>query len=476
MSTIARRTAVALAATVLLTGTPARATDWINPGGNPAHDGLVAALGPVGANQLWSNSRPSLIGWQPLTEGDRVFIVRQTGFPPNGEPNGSPVVCLDLNTGQEIWITNVPYNAGDWTTWVGGVRDGRVYASRGGNGASVAAPLYCLDAATGHTLWVSTVRIDAGAYEGVIFAPNGDPIVCSFRNIWRFNSTTGAQVWSAGRTASVSGNCPGATFGDAIYVVDAVAGGNVVVRYDLATGARLYAGPTMSGFTIQNGCFVGRDGSIYVSRTQNAPSTDYFYGFKDSGAAITEKWHVPARWTTSSEFAVGPDGSIYMIAPGNMVARLDPDTGNTLNASAPIAADTNLTPRMACDGAGHVYVSNGGFNTGRLYVFNADLTPLWDLALPAVNIGTPAIGRLGTLIAATPSNVSAYRTLSLHPGDLNCDGVVDFLDINPFVLALSDPAGYEAAFPDCPILNGDCNNDGLVNFEDINPFVALLTG
>ena len=64
----------------------------------------------------------------------------------------------------------------------------------------------------------------------------------------------------------------------------------------------------------------------------------------------------------------------------------------------------------------------------------------------------------------------------LHPGDLNCDGAVNFDDINPFVLALSDPAGYQTQYPNCNILNGDINGDGLVNFDDINPFVALLTG
>jgi carboxypeptidase A1 len=62
------------------------------------------------------------------------------------------------------------------------------------------------------------------------------------------------------------------------------------------------------------------------------------------------------------------------------------------------------------------------------------------------------------------------------PGDLNCDGQVNFGDINPFVLALTNPAGYQAAFPDCDIMNGDINGDGEVNFGDINPFVALLTG
>jgi hypothetical protein len=62
------------------------------------------------------------------------------------------------------------------------------------------------------------------------------------------------------------------------------------------------------------------------------------------------------------------------------------------------------------------------------------------------------------------------------PGDLNCDGVVDFGDINPFVQALSDPGGYEAAYPGCNIRHGDCNGDGFVDFDDINAFVALLSG
>ncbi|MEW6250173.1 MAG: M14 family zinc carboxypeptidase [Planctomycetota bacterium] len=60
-------------------------------------------------------------------------------------------------------------------------------------------------------------------------------------------------------------------------------------------------------------------------------------------------------------------------------------------------------------------------------------------------------------------------------GDMNCDGVVNFDDINPFVLALSDRNAYEAAYPNCRWLNADVNGDGVVNFDDINPFVALLT-
>ena len=61
-------------------------------------------------------------------------------------------------------------------------------------------------------------------------------------------------------------------------------------------------------------------------------------------------------------------------------------------------------------------------------------------------------------------------------GDLNCDGVVNAFDIDPFVLALTDPDGYAAAFPDCDITRADINGDGVIDAFDIDPFVDLLTG
>jgi hypothetical protein len=60
-------------------------------------------------------------------------------------------------------------------------------------------------------------------------------------------------------------------------------------------------------------------------------------------------------------------------------------------------------------------------------------------------------------------------------GDTNCDGCVDFGDINPFVLALTDQADYQDSYPGCWPSNADVNGDGSVDFGDINPFVALLT-
>ncbi|MGE0479523.1 MAG: hypothetical protein AB7Q17_03520 [Phycisphaerae bacterium] len=62
------------------------------------------------------------------------------------------------------------------------------------------------------------------------------------------------------------------------------------------------------------------------------------------------------------------------------------------------------------------------------------------------------------------------------PGDMNCDGVVNNFDIDPFVLALTNPAAYQQQFPACDVAAGDVNGDGAVNNFDIDPFVNLLTG
>lgn len=59
-------------------------------------------------------------------------------------------------------------------------------------------------------------------------------------------------------------------------------------------------------------------------------------------------------------------------------------------------------------------------------------------------------------------------------GDMDCDGVVNDNDLNPFVTAVVSKTDYEAEFPDCRWLNGDINGDGSVNVRDIDGFNQLL--
>ena len=59
-------------------------------------------------------------------------------------------------------------------------------------------------------------------------------------------------------------------------------------------------------------------------------------------------------------------------------------------------------------------------------------------------------------------------------GDMNCDGKLDGLDINAFVLAILDPTGYATQYPDCKRFFADCNLDGNFDHADVAPFVDFL--
>jgi len=63
-----------------------------------------------------------------------------------------------------------------------------------------------------------------------------------------------------------------------------------------------------------------------------------------------------------------------------------------------------------------------------------------------------------------------------EPGDVNCDGSISTLDVEPFVIALLDPAGYAAAFPNCNVQSADMNGDGNINGLDIAGFTHCLLG
>jgi len=59
-------------------------------------------------------------------------------------------------------------------------------------------------------------------------------------------------------------------------------------------------------------------------------------------------------------------------------------------------------------------------------------------------------------------------------GDMDANGKVDFDDIAAFVLALNDPAAYEAQFGLAPIIQGDVDYNGVFDFDDISSFVSIL--
>jgi hypothetical protein len=73
-------------------------------------------------------------------------------------------------------------------------------------------------------------------------------------------------------------------------------------------------------------------------------------------------------------------------------------------------------------------------------------------------------------------DLDTYVTTITDPrADMNCDSDVNFDDIDPFVTALVSQGTYEETYPDCNYLNGDLDDSGVVDFNDIDRFIVFLT-
>ncbi|MEW6200281.1 MAG: endonuclease/exonuclease/phosphatase family protein [Planctomycetota bacterium] len=171
----------------------------------------------------------------------------------------------------------------------------------------------------------------------------------------------------------------------------------------------------------------------------------------------------PAEWLVTAELLGGTDGTDRDRSDATYDASVEPYTGSRATQANGYKYD-------------HLAWQDSIATLRRSFVFYSNslaAAPAW----------------LPPELAGYPPPYDASRTASDHrpviadfvlppptwpKGDLNCDGRVDFGDINPFVLALSNPAGYQVLYPGCPLLNGDINSDGRFDFGDINPFVALL--
>ena len=154
---------------------------------------------------------------------------------------------------------------------------------------------------------------------------------------------------------------------------------------------------------------------------------------------------------------VGPDGSVYSYLTDNdaglfTLVRLNPSDGGLLDESEPMQFDFPLTPRMAIDAEGKVFVTNGSFPSGALFSLNADLTLRWSVNITNVNLGGPAIGEGGVLlVCGVGSDVRAYQSIIV--GDLDGDGSVGAADL----LTLLASWGSCDDCKNCPAdLNSDC--------------------
>lgn len=152
--------------------------------------------------------------------------------------------------------------------------------------------------------------------------------------------------------------------------------------------------------------------------------------------------------------------------------------------------NSNAATAMTAQGGGVYKYTGTGVSAGTHYG-KAVRTSSWD-AIGADNRSVNAdniefvVGDPTDTLEITVDAINCRIKIVVTPagpeicyGDLNCDGQIDFGDINPFVKYVSDNAGWQATYPGCPVENGDIDGDGQhagngALFDDINAFVGLL--
>lgn len=186
------------------------------------------------------------------------------------------------------------------------------------------------------------------------------------------------------------------------------------------------------------------------------------------------------------------DWSLYVNANGNITLG-GPDSTKyptldvhfALPRIAPLF--TNLSPQLGTVTASHfmdrivvTYQNVPEYGTSKYNNFQVEMfygtgaiTITW-LACATEQCLVGVSAGLGVPTDFAETDISRLMAWSI--GDVNCDGLINTFDIDPFVLALTNPAGHAAAFPHCDYMLADINCDGFVNTFDIDPFVQCLTG
>lgn len=178
--------------------------DW--PGfRGPHRDGAVTGL-RIDAD--WSAHPPKQVwkrrvgpAWSSVAVVDgRLFTQEQRG-------EAEAVVCLDANTGNEIWSVLEPGRFWEGVSGAGPratptFADGRIY-SLGARGT-----LNCLDAATGAKVWTRDIAADAGGAPVPMWGFSSSPLVSKgvvvvyaggpgTKDLLAYRADTGAPAWSA---------------------------------------------------------------------------------------------------------------------------------------------------------------------------------------------------------------------------------------------------------------------------------------
>ena len=182
--------------------------------------------------------------------------------------------------------------------------------------------------------------------------------------------------------------------------------------------------------------------------------------------------------------------TLYIIGNGNGGVEVDPDTGDAINSGGTTPPNTLSFVDAAGTIIGSIptdyFFQDPGINAVRApnlitvdfarssgdaplvgRTVSGAIVPLADITFTTGGIADVA----GFMIASNTSDIQDVgiafpaEVTDVLLGDADCNGVVNFDDIGPFIALLSS----EDFKPE-----GDTNEDGEINFSDISSFIAIL--
>ena len=212
-----------------------------------------------------------------------------------------------------------------------------------------------------------------------------------------------------------------------------------VVGVDGANGDSLALDLNRAGIGVVNGAVNNTEILQFDFTNVQAPAGFTFVSFEFT-AVLSQ-----TRGTGGNGFVFASNDTADAFVDGSLTAFAGSDiSGDGVDQGSALLASDDGSPALA--GNTFLFADNGGpvpFTT-------------------AIGIGN---------VTGGPRIQAIHVTAIIEPvsdcvlGDVNTDGAVDFLDISPFITALTS-GGIQC--------EADINEDGAVNFLDISPFIAIL--
>ena len=247
-------------------------------------------------------------------------------------------------------------------------------------------------------------------------------------------------------------------------------GSNAGVGTNAATNFNLYDTQAADGTTVMQTGFVDLTG---------APITGLCLEVTNNLGKDTGLTGVVSNMTTVEPFN---DTSIYSDNYGAAtVGNMDrPDFGPLTDESNIVLTFTGLDDELCYNVTGGGAFNNNNFDTiwtaGDVSATTDSTSETGGEFVTLSNLATDGSGNLAVTVRRANVQIlfsavciTAFEKVetNFELGDVNQDGMVDFLDITPFIAVVTG-GGFQ--------FEADTNGDGEVDFLDIVPFINLLTG